>query len=85
MEKSAWVTGVLNYLTWGLGYLYSGQKTSYGVVWLVILVLLHIPVLTEGISHLLRFPGYYGFLGHQLISALLAYDGYTLVASAKVR
>lgn len=29
MEKSAWVTGVLNYFTWGLGYLYSGQKTSY--------------------------------------------------------
>ncbi len=28
MGKSALVTAVLNYLTWVLRYLYSGQKTS---------------------------------------------------------
>ncbi len=83
MEKSALVTAVLNFFTWGLGYLYSGRKTYYGVVWLIILVLLHIPVYTEGIGYFLGSPGFYRFWGHLLISALLAYDGYILVTPTK--
>jgi len=55
-KKKPWVAGLLNLLIWGLGYIYNGKRTMFGVMLLIsalglsVLTMLPSPEISDSIS-----------------------------------
>ncbi len=72
-KKAPWVVAILNFLLPGLGYLYLGKRTAFGVglvIWLCIMTGLS---LSQGTSLLNNTRD---ILEGLILGILFAYDGY---------
>ncbi len=73
MPKSGAIAAVLNFIIWGLGYLYLGKKTTFGVILVLgnVITLFSLAFPPGGGS-----PGYDTFqaLGLLVASLAFAYD-----------
>ena len=72
------IAAVLNFLVWGLGYLYVGERTRLGALLLAGYLPIHAYwVGVVGISAALAGPDtWLVVVGHLLLSVGLAYDAY---------
>lgn len=73
------LAAVLNFVVWGLGYLYAGDRRVLAGLLLAGYVLIHYYWVVEfGLRPALTdLPTLIVFAGHLLVSAGLAYDVYT--------
>lgn len=70
-----YITGLLNFFIWGLGYIYN-RKYILGFLWLAAFILAHLPMFYFGISFYQRsIEGTSLFMGHLAISLILLYLG----------
>ena len=68
--------GLLNFLIWGLGYMYAG-KTLYGFLWIITAICIMIPF-TQILPMLPASITGYMSVGYFLVSVLLAWDAYSV-------
>lgn len=76
-EKNAWIAAFLNFVLWGIGYIYLGKKKGFGAGLLLAEILEHMPILFLGIAWFTVLPGVLYPIGHTLISITLAADAYS--------
>ena len=71
-KRKAWLASILNFLIWGLGYLYIGKRRTFGVLLVIgeILLLVLVPVSAWTEADSLSLPGWI------LMSIAFAYDAY---------
>jgi len=71
-NKKPWLAALLNFIIWGLGYLYVGERKNFGILLVIGEILLIGLTATQplGLSELLALPG------SIIISLAFAYDGY---------
>ncbi len=70
-KKNPWIAAILNFILWGLGYLYNGKKIALGVLLLIGDLILNFATLYWSTLTLLS-----AVIPFLLISIGLAYDGY---------
>ena len=70
------IAAILNFVIWGLGYIYLGKKLLFGFGFLIITILIHIPVVYHHTVYYFQMPGILILISHLIISMLLAYDVY---------
>ena len=70
--KKPWLAALLNFVIWGLGYLYVGKRKNFGIMLVIgaILVLVLTATLELSLADILSLPG------SVIISFAFAYDGY---------
>ena len=76
MGKNKTLAAVLNFLLWGIGYLYMGKKKTFGALLFVALLVLHIPLILNGFSLQALTEQHFSIvsIGYIIISIALAYD-----------
>ena len=68
---------IMNFLLWGLGYVYQKEKVLYGIGWILAFIPMHIPFIIPGLEYsYMESRGVLLLLGHFMISVLLAYDAF---------
>lgn len=71
------LAAILNFIVWGIGYLYIGKRKPLGWLMLAGYLLVHYYVYAVGfMSFWTDVPGIFSFAGHIFISLGLAYDVY---------
>ncbi len=70
-KKNPWIAAVLNFILWGLGYLYIRNKIVFGALFLIADIIISFASILN--LDLLDIPVFAGFF---LISIALACDGY---------
>lgn len=77
MAKNSLVAALLNFVLWGSGYLYRGERKNLGLGWLVAYIFAHLPIYYLGLNfYYTQAAGILMLLAHTTISLLLAYDVY---------
>lgn len=71
-----WISAILNFIVWGSGYVYNGQRFFLGIGLMIATILVHIPIIYHHTAYYLQMPGLLIMISHIMISFLLAYDGY---------
>lgn len=76
-RKNKSLAAFLNFIVWGAGYLYKGEKILFGFLLLAGYILVHLYWFTIGWGLVwTTLRGFTSLIGHLLISTALAYDTY---------
>jgi hypothetical protein len=76
LAKSKGLAAILNFIVWGLGYLYTGKRTVLGLGLLIGYIFVHLIIFYIEIQQWLTQPHIYTMVGMTIISLALAYDVY---------
>ncbi len=71
------VSAFLNFILWGIGYIYNGKRLVLGISLLLAMIIMHATVFYLGLHFYLTMPGLMIILSHLILSLALAYDAYT--------
>lgn len=71
------VSGLLNFLLWGIGYIYNGKRLVLGISLLLAMIIMHSTIFYLGLAFYMSMPGLMTILSHLIISLALAYDAYS--------
>ena len=77
-NKNPLLAGLINFFTWGGGYLYIGKKKIFGYGLILVAILEHSPLLILGMGIITEYPYYLYLAGHLVLSAILGYDAYSM-------
>lgn len=73
-DKKPWLAALLNFLIWGLGYLYVGKRKTFGVLFIIAFVLsFFIPDESLNFS---AFDWIIVLIAYLLMAIAFAYDAY---------
>lgn len=78
MGKNKGFAAILNFLTWGLGYIYTG-KAALGALLFIAMIVQHVPVFYLGWTAMYTMPYIFYPVSQVLLSLIFAYDGYRTV------
>jgi len=70
-KKKAWLAGILNFLVWGVGYLYNGKRKVTG--WLFVAAM----VIGAFATSTIAMNDYASWVSYVLFNFALGYDAYT--------
>lgn len=77
MTKKPWLSALLNFLFWGVGYVYNGSKIGFGIGLFVVFLLLSVSSLFQlGNLGIFSSGGLISEFGQFILAILFAYDGY---------
>jgi len=79
-NKNPFIAAVINFLFWGLGYVYFGKRIIFGHLVFLGFFFVHLP-LFYGVNWL-EIPGIFTLTGHLVISLAFALD---IIELAKVK
>ncbi|MBI4895671.1 MAG: hypothetical protein HY831_04220 [Candidatus Aenigmarchaeota archaeon] len=71
------VSAILNFILWGIGYIYNGKRLILGISLLLAMIIMHSTVFYLGFHFYLTTAGLMILLSHLIISLALAYDAYS--------
>ena len=74
MPKKPWLSAILNFFFFGIGYVYNGSRVGFGIGLFVVWLLLSLSSLLQLGS--LASAGVLSEFGQLVLSIVLAYDGY---------
>lgn len=71
------ISAVLNFILWGIGYIYNGKRLVLGISLLLAMIIMHSTIFYLGFHWYLSMAGFMVILSHLIISLALAYDAYS--------
>lgn len=86
-KKNPWIAAALNFIVWGAGYIYAGQRSGFGIlIWISFLM----AILAYVVSIPYIIPASYGalsdtlsLLSYLIFSFALARDAYNEAKKAR--
>ncbi len=76
VERHPGIAAVLNFVIWGTGYIYNGNRLLKGVGLIIFELFELMFVVFSGFTQLVHFPGIIFLLSHLILALILAYDAY---------